>query len=85
MRTPDGAGQAVGRLGKDVPKRIGGQGVICPTGGAAGRIAMAVAELRLLGSFELRMSGGEVVDLLGQKDRALLANSGAAGRRHPFP
>ena len=34
---------------------------------------MAVAELRLLGGFELRLAGGEVVDLLGQKDRALLA------------
>jgi TolB-like protein len=34
---------------------------------------MAVAELRLLGGFELRLAHGEVVDLLGQKDRALLA------------
>jgi TolB-like protein/Tfp pilus assembly protein PilF len=33
---------------------------------------MAVVELRLLGGFELRLAGGEVVDL-GQKDRALLA------------
>jgi DNA-binding SARP family transcriptional activator len=34
---------------------------------------MAVAELRLYGGFELRLASGEVVDLLGQKDRALLA------------
>ena len=34
---------------------------------------MAVAELRLFGGFELRLAHGEVVDLLGQKDRALLA------------
>jgi TolB-like protein/DNA-binding SARP family transcriptional activator len=34
---------------------------------------MAVAELRLFGGFELRLADGEVVDLLGQKDRALLA------------
>jgi TolB-like protein/DNA-binding SARP family transcriptional activator len=34
---------------------------------------MAIAELRLLGGFELRLAGGEVIDLLGQKDRALLA------------
>ncbi|HJT15377.1 MAG TPA: BTAD domain-containing putative transcriptional regulator, partial [Dongiaceae bacterium] len=34
---------------------------------------MAVAELRLLGGFDLRLAHGEVVDLLGQKDRALLA------------
>ena len=34
---------------------------------------MAVAELRLLGGFELRLADGDVVDLLGQKDRALLA------------
>src|SRR5687768_9356155 len=33
---------------------------------------MAVAHLTLLGGFELRLPGGEVVDL-GQKDRALLA------------
>jgi TolB-like protein len=32
-----------------------------------------VTELRLLGGFELRLASGEVVDLLGQKDRALLA------------
>jgi TolB-like protein/Tfp pilus assembly protein PilF len=34
---------------------------------------MAVAELKLLGGFELRLTSGEVVDLLGQKDRAVLA------------
>ena len=34
---------------------------------------MAVAELKLLGVFELRLSDGEAVDLPGQKDRALLA------------
>jgi TolB-like protein len=34
---------------------------------------MAIAELRLFGGFELRLAGGEVVDLLGQKDRALFA------------
>jgi TolB-like protein/Tfp pilus assembly protein PilF len=34
---------------------------------------MTVVELRLLGGFELRLAGGEVVDQLGQKDRALLA------------
>lgn len=34
---------------------------------------MAVTELKLLGGFELRLASGEVVDLLGQKDRALLA------------
>ena len=34
---------------------------------------MAVAELKLLGVFELRLSDGQAVDLPGQKDRALLA------------
>ena len=34
---------------------------------------MAVAELTLLGGFELRLASGEVIDLPGQKDRALLA------------
>jgi TolB-like protein/DNA-binding SARP family transcriptional activator/Tfp pilus assembly protein PilF len=34
---------------------------------------MAFAELRLFGEFELRLASGEVVNLLGQKDRALLA------------
>ena len=34
---------------------------------------MAVAELKLLGVFELRLSDGEAVELPGQKDRALLA------------
>jgi TolB-like protein/Tfp pilus assembly protein PilF len=34
---------------------------------------MTVAALRLLGNFELKGSDGEVVDLPGQKDRALLA------------
>jgi len=34
---------------------------------------MAITELRLLGGFELRLASGEVVDLLGQKDRAVLA------------
>ena len=32
-----------------------------------------VAELTLFGGFELRLAGGEMVDLPGQKDRALLA------------
>src|SRR5262245_11330156 len=36
------------------------------------RIAMAVVELALFGGFELRAEG-EIVDLPGQKDRALLA------------
>jgi TolB-like protein/DNA-binding SARP family transcriptional activator len=34
---------------------------------------MAVAELRLFGGFEVKLAGGQVVDLPGQKDRALLA------------
>ena len=34
---------------------------------------MTVAALRLLGTFELKLSDGRVVDLPGQKDRALLA------------
>jgi DNA-binding SARP family transcriptional activator len=34
---------------------------------------MAVAELTLLGGFELRLASGEAIDLPGQKDRALLA------------
>ncbi|HKP22971.1 MAG TPA: BTAD domain-containing putative transcriptional regulator, partial [Dongiaceae bacterium] len=34
---------------------------------------MAVPELRLFGGFQLRLADGDVVDLLGQKDRALLA------------
>jgi TolB-like protein/DNA-binding SARP family transcriptional activator len=34
---------------------------------------MAVAELTLFGGFELKLAGGQVVDLPGQKDRALLA------------
>jgi len=34
---------------------------------------MAVAALTLFGGFELRLASGEVVDLPGQKDRALLA------------
>jgi TolB-like protein/DNA-binding SARP family transcriptional activator len=34
---------------------------------------MALAELALLGGFELQRSGGEVIDLPGQKERALLA------------
>jgi TolB-like protein/DNA-binding SARP family transcriptional activator len=34
---------------------------------------MALAELTLFGGFELREVGGEVIDLPGQKDRALLA------------
>src|ERR1700756_5601734 len=36
-------------------------------------IAMAVAELTLFGGFELQRPGGEVINLPGQKDRALLA------------
>ena len=45
---------------------------------------MAVAELRLFGGFELRRTNGEVVDLPGQKDRALIAillRSGASQSR----
>jgi len=34
---------------------------------------MAIAQLTLLGGFELRLPNGEVIDLTGQKDRALLA------------
>ena len=34
---------------------------------------MAVAELKLLGVFDLRLSDGQAVELPGQKDRALLA------------
>src|SRR5262245_30711499 len=34
---------------------------------------MAVVKLTLFGGFELRLAGGQVVDLPGQKDRALLA------------
>jgi TolB-like protein/DNA-binding SARP family transcriptional activator len=34
---------------------------------------MALAELTLFGGFELQRSGGEVIDLPGQKERALLA------------
>ena len=34
---------------------------------------MTVAELRLLGPFELRLSDGQAVDVPGQKERALLA------------
>jgi DNA-binding SARP family transcriptional activator len=34
---------------------------------------MAIAELTLLGGFELRLAGGDAADLPGQKDRALLA------------
>jgi DNA-binding SARP family transcriptional activator len=34
---------------------------------------MAVAGLRLLGTFELKLADGRAVDLPGQKDRALLA------------
>src|SRR5688572_22651764 len=40
---------------------------------AGGRDQMTVAALRLLGTFELKLSDGRVVDLPGQKDRALLA------------
>src|SRR5262249_28251160 len=36
-------------------------------------VSMALAELMLFGGFELRRSGGEVIDLPGQKERALLA------------
>ena len=36
-------------------------------------VAMAIAELTLLGGFALRLAGGEAIDLPGQKDRALLA------------
>jgi hypothetical protein len=34
---------------------------------------MAVAELKLFGVFELKLSDGRLADLPGQKDRALLA------------
>src|SRR5262245_50357678 len=34
---------------------------------------MTSAQLTLFGVFELRLAGGEIVDLLGQKERALLA------------
>ena len=34
---------------------------------------MAIAELTLFGGFELRLAGGQVIAVLGQKDRALLA------------
>jgi TolB-like protein/DNA-binding SARP family transcriptional activator len=34
---------------------------------------MAVAEVTLFGGFEVKLAGGQVVDLPGQKDRALLA------------
>ena len=34
---------------------------------------MTVAALKLLGNFELKRSDGEIADLSGQKDRALLA------------
>ena len=40
---------------------------------AGGRDQMTGAALRLLGTFELKLSDGRVVDLPGQKDRALLA------------
>ena len=36
-------------------------------------MAMAVAELTLLGGFELRLASGQAADLPVQKDRALLA------------
>src|SRR5262245_31223842 len=43
---------------------------------------MAVAQLTLFGKFELRLTNGKLLDLPGQKDRALLAilvlSSGAA-------
>ena len=46
---------------------------------------MAVAELKLLGAFELRLPDGQIADLPGQKDRALLAilalNAGASQSR----
>jgi TolB-like protein/DNA-binding SARP family transcriptional activator len=46
---------------------------------------MAIAELRLFGGFELRCADGEVIDLPGQKDRALIAilalRSGASQSR----
>src|SRR5882724_8732003 len=38
-----------------------------------GKGPMTIAELALLGGFRLRLAGGEVIDLPGQKDRALLA------------
>jgi len=40
---------------------------------AGGWGQMAVAELKLLGVFELKLSDGQPVELSGQKDRALLA------------
>ena len=36
-------------------------------------MAMAFAELTLLGGFELRLASGQAADLPVQKDRALLA------------
>src|SRR5262245_28312446 len=50
--------------GRRVPRR--------PKSGAGG-VAMAVAELTLFGGLEVRLASGELVDLPGQKDRALLA------------
>jgi TolB-like protein/DNA-binding SARP family transcriptional activator len=50
--------------GRRVPRR--------PESGTGG-IAMAVAELTLFGGLEVRLASGELVDLPGQKDRALLA------------
>src|SRR5579871_5573984 len=41
--------------------------------GMGRRRPMTVAELTLFGAFELRRTSGEVIDLPGQKDRALLA------------
>src|SRR5262245_63562641 len=50
--------------GRRLPRR--------PKSGTGG-IAMGVAELTLFGGLEVRLASGELVDLPGQKDRALLA------------
>src|SRR5690348_12454806 len=41
--------------------------------GPPGMDCMAAAELTLFGKFALRLANGQVIDLPGQKDRALLA------------
>src|SRR5262249_29251068 len=44
-----------------------------PAGGRGRRLAMAVAELTLFGSFAVRAPNEAAINLLGQKERALLA------------
>src|SRR6516225_9536198 len=41
--------------------------------GASMGVTMAVVELTLFGGFQVRLAAGQVIDLPGQKDRALLA------------